>query len=183
MKGLLSILFFIFYAEISAQENQYEQMKRELNENSLPLVNMIVDVSLLNNSKFVSGEIEISDWFRRTDPNADVVRFFCKYRIRGGTASVFDKKSFAVKLYNENEDELDANIFGIREDNSWILDAMAIDRIRMRNRICFDVWNEMSQTPLGNSRPRPFFLSTALRMSPMTRAATPRQASIMSGQV
>ena len=147
MKGLLSILFFIFYAEISAQENQYEQMKRELNENSLPLVNMIVDVSLLNNSKFVSGEIEISDWFRRTDPNADVVRFFCKYRIRGGTASEFDKKSFAVKLYNENEDELDANIFGIREDNSWILDAMAIDRIRMRNRICFDVWNEMSQTP------------------------------------
>jgi len=147
MKGLLSILFFIFYAEISAQENQYEQMKRELNENSLPLVNMIVDVSLLNNSKFVSGEIEISDWFRRTDPNADVVRFFCKYRIRGGTASGFDKKSFAVKLYNENEDELDANIFGIREDNSWILDAMAIDRIRMRNRICFDVWNEMSQTP------------------------------------
>ena len=117
MKGLLSILFFIFYAEISAQENHYEQMKRELNENSLPLVNMIVDVSLLNNSKFVSGEIEISDWFRRTDPNADVVRFFCKYRIRGGTASGFDKKSFAVKLYNENEDELDANIFGIKHFN------------------------------------------------------------------
>jgi hypothetical protein len=137
----------MFCVGIPAQESQYEQMKAMLNENSLPLVNMIVDVSSLNKSKYVSGEIEISDWLRRTDPNADVVKFCCKYRIRGGTASWYDKKSFAVKLYNENEEDLDANIFGIREENSWILDAMAIDRIRMRNRICFDVWNEMSQTP------------------------------------
>ena len=103
MKGLLSILFIAFCAEISAQESQYELMKRELNENSLPLVNLTVNVSSLSGSKYVSGEIEISDYLRRTDPNTDVVRFSCKYRIRGGTASTFDKKSFAVKLYDENE--------------------------------------------------------------------------------
>jgi len=147
MKELLSILVIAFCAEISAQESQYELMKRELNENSLPLVNLTVNVSSLSGSKYVSGEIEISDYLRRTDPNTDVVRFSCKYRIRGGTASTFDKKSFAVKLYDENDEDLDANILGIREENSWILDAMAVDRIRMRNRICFDIWNEMSQTP------------------------------------
>jgi hypothetical protein len=41
---------------------------------------------------------------------------------------------------------LNADIFGIRKENSWILDAMAIDRTRMRNRVCFDVWNSMSRT-------------------------------------
>ena len=32
----------------------------------------------------------------------------------------------------------------IREDDKWILDAMGIDPSRMRNRICFDVWNDIS---------------------------------------
>lgn len=35
----------------------------------------------------------------------------------------------------------------------------------------------------GSSSPSPFLLSTTLRNRPMTRAATPRQASIMSGAV
>lgn len=59
----------------------------------------------------------------------------------------YDKKSLAVRLVDGRGDDLDANVLGIREENSWILDAMAIDRIRMRNRICFDIWNSMSSTP------------------------------------
>jgi len=122
-------------------------MKRAMNENSIPLVNMIVDLAKVNRTEYVPGEIEIADYQRRTTPSSVTVKYQCKYRIRGVTSSAFDKKSFAVKLYDENGEDLDANIFGIREENSWILDAMAVDRIRMRNRICFDVWNDLSQTP------------------------------------
>jgi len=35
----------------------------------------------------------------------------------------------------------------MRQASSWILDAMAIDRIKMRNRVCFDLWNEFSSLP------------------------------------
>lgn len=57
------------------------------------------------------------------------------------------KKSFAVKLYDDNWKNLDHSLLEIRETNKWILDAMAIDRIRMRNRVCFDIWNQYSGTP------------------------------------
>ncbi|MBQ8657113.1 MAG: CotH kinase family protein [Prevotella sp.] len=76
-----------------------------------------------------------------------VVSYACKVRYRGASSLAYDKKSFAVKLLDADGNDLDANIFGIREENSWILDAMAIDRIRMRNRVCFDLWNEVSKTP------------------------------------
>ena len=122
-------------------------MKSQLNENSLPLVNLTVDISSVNRNDYVQGEIEITDNLRRTDPATETVRYKCKLRYRGASASSYDKKSFAVKLYDESGEDLDANIFGIREENNWILDAMAIDRTRMRNRVCFDVWNDMSQTP------------------------------------
>lgn len=139
---LLCVFFFCTLC-LHAQEGLYEQMKAELNEQSLPLVNMTVDVTALNETDFVPGEIEITDYYRRTDPESETVRYPCKYRIRGGISTAYEKKSFAVKLYDDSGKDLDANIFGIREENSWILDAMANDRIRMRNRVCFDLWNEM----------------------------------------
>ena len=146
MRFILLLLFVFVNLAVCAQESQYEQMKRTMDENSLPLVNMIVDIAAVNKVEFVSGEIEIADYQRRTDPTSDTVRYSCKYKIRGGTSAGYDKKSFAVKLYDEEGKDLNADIFGIRKENSWILDAMAIDRTRMRNRVCFDVWNSMSRT-------------------------------------
>ena len=148
MKQLsLLVVIFLYCAGITAQGNQYELMKKELDEKSLPLVNLVVDIGKVNKITYVAGEIEIADYQRRTDSAAQTVRFHCKYKIRGKTASTFDKKSFAVKIYDELGEDLDANIFGIRKENNWILDAMAVDRTRMRNRVCFDVWNDMSRTP------------------------------------
>ena len=122
-------------------------MKELLSEKSLPLVNLTADISKVSRTDYVQGEIEITDYLRRTDSESETVRYQCKLRYRGGSATRYDKKSFAVKLYDDAGEDLDANIFGIREENSWILDAMAIDRMRMRNRVCFDVWNDMSHTP------------------------------------
>ena len=148
MRLLFSLLLLILpNLVLSARASQYEEMKRMMNEASLPLVNMVVDVASVSRSAFVPGEIEISDYQRRTSSGVTTVKYLCQYRIRGGSAAYYAKKSFAVKLCDERGDDLNANLFGIREENSWILDAMAIDRTRMRNRVCFDVWNELSRTP------------------------------------
>lgn len=71
----------------------------------------------------------------------------CLLRYRGASTYPYLKKSFAVKLIDETGGDLDADLFGIRKENSWILNSMVVDRIRMRDRICFDLWNAISQTP------------------------------------
>ena len=147
MRTILILLLSLCSVTIAAQESQYEQMKQFLDEHSLPLVNMIVDIGKVNKHTFVAGEIEIADFHRRTDPSSLTVRYDCKYRIRGGFTTKMAKKSFAVKLFDENGGDLEVNVLGIRAENSWILNAMSIDRTRMRDRVCFDVWNEMSHTP------------------------------------
>ena len=126
---------------VFAQNPAFEQMRKNLNPSSLPLVNLTVNLSLMNNKDFLDGEIEIADYQRRTEPASQTVHYKCKLRYRGASALKYDKKSFAVKLFDENGEDFDAEIFGIRNENDWILDAMAIDRIRMRNRVCFDLWN------------------------------------------
>ena len=148
MRKLFSLISFLSLAFLPApaQESAFSCLRDGLEAGSLPLVNIVTEATLSNDS-YVSGVIEISDYQKRTDPGSRDVRYNCQVKYRGASAMAFDKKSLAVKLVDARGDDLDANVLGIREENSWILDAMAVDRIRMRNRLCFDVWNCMSSTP------------------------------------
>ena len=127
------------------QTTEYEQMKQELSPCSLPLINLTVDTTQVGAQTYAPAFIEIAD------PKGESFCGRCKVRYRGSSALAYAKKSFSVKLVDEAGEKLDANLFGIRLDNSWILDAMAIDRIRMRNRICFDIWNSINRTPYPTS--------------------------------
>lgn len=68
-------------------------------------------------------------------------------RYRGASAQGYQKKSFALKIKDENWQSLNKSYFGFRDDNYWILDAMAVDRSRMRNRVATDLWNDFSTAP------------------------------------
>ncbi len=62
---------------------------------------------------------------------------------RGGTTNKPDrhKRNYKVKL------EADTTLMGMRNDDSWILDAGQPDVFRVRNRIAFDLWNDMAPKP------------------------------------
>ena len=133
---------------VAEKENvSFEVMKQEINEKSLPLVNINVNIESVTKADYTQATIEIVDLQKRTDGENVSTTMPCKVKYRGASSLAYDKKSFAVKLLDEKGKSLDATILGIRKDDAWILDAMAVDRIRMRNRLNFDIWNVMSQTP------------------------------------
>lgn len=68
-------------------------------------------------------------------------------RYRGASTLIYDKKNYAVKLTDANGEDMDASLLGMRSDNSWILDAMAVDMARMRNRVSTDLWLALSTRP------------------------------------
>lgn len=151
MRNLIYALFTLLAVNttctaMAQQGSDFDRLKAEANENSLPLVNLTTDIDAVTKEEEIDGTIEIFDTKARTN-GQEYFKTGCRVKYRGSSSLSYDKKSFAIKPTDESGDKTDVNIFGIREDDSWILDAMAIDRIRMRNRLCFDLWNEMSQTP------------------------------------
>jgi spore coat protein CotH len=79
------------------------------------------------------------------DPTDSVpLAFDIDVRWRGATTLARPKKSYAVKLKDAKGEKLNHSFLGLRSDNSWILDAMSIDKARMRNRISTDLWNDFS---------------------------------------
>ncbi len=98
----------------------------------------------------VPAKIEIFDAERHP---GQPQRYDCLTHYRGSYSLNFEKKSLAVDLVDPSTgDDEKANLFGIRNTDAWILDAMTADVSRMRNRLCFDLWNTVSVCPWNGQR-------------------------------
>lgn len=113
----------------------------ELTFTFLPIVEFTG--SGFNRYEYAPGTIRVTD----PDTEGEDALYQAKFRYRGATASGLNKKAYAVKLTDAAGESLDASFFGLRDDNNWILDAMAIDPGRMRNRVSTDLWNDFSIPP------------------------------------
>lgn len=142
-----NLVFYIFaLLSIGASAATFDEIKNQSGEKSIPLINITVDIDKVNKPEYTECEIEIFDKQSRTN-NSETVSLKAKIKYRGSSSMQYEKKSFTFKLLDETGEDLDMNMFGLREHDKWILDAMAIDRIRMRNRLCFDIWNDYSKLP------------------------------------
>lgn len=115
-----------------------------------PIVQLYVAESKVNSFNFTLGKIVVND--PSSPAQSDTLDVNCRYR--GGSTLRQSKKSFALKLLHRvtnsatvQYENLDKSFLEMREDNSWILDAMVMDPIRLRNRVSTDLWNDFSVKP------------------------------------
>lgn len=118
----------------------WDEAVGSLTPQSLPQIHLESDADSTSFEYFIDGNITIVEY------GSEPVAHKCLIRRRGKTALFLPKKSYSVKLVDDEGEDVDDNLLGLRNDNTWILDAMAIDHLRMRNRVLFDIWNEYSHT-------------------------------------
>lgn len=109
----------------------------------LPLLRITFPDKIVKNMPYSDGTMSL------TDTDGSVVELKAQFKTRGATAQNYlMKPALNMKLRSEDyAEEVDTALLGIRTTSSYILDAMAIDRICMRNRVCMDVWNDYSRLP------------------------------------
>lgn len=77
----------------------------------------------------------------------DTLELTMKIRHRGSSSAKYTKQSYAIKLQDQKGKKYETSFLGMRKDNYWIMDAMAVDKARMRNRASMDLWLEMAHQP------------------------------------
>jgi hypothetical protein len=80
----------------------------------------------------------------------------CTIKLRGATSRYNPKRPYGLKMKDSNGKNTDIPVMGMRGDQSWILDAMYIDKSRMANRLCTDLWNSYNNVPYITSEPDAF---------------------------
>ncbi len=123
---------------------------------SLPIVTIYTSEAIKDDPK-VDCNFAIFDPKKRTDAEEKNLEYFeskAGIEYRGAGAMRYPKKPYNFKLYDSAGEKREAEILNIRNDNSWILDAMYLDMARMRNRVCFDLWNTFNKPYYVNEKPK-----------------------------
>ena len=109
----------------------------------MPVLRISFEGEVTRDMDYLNGAMQL------TDTDGSVVELPARFRTRGATAkSYLMKPALNMKLCTADyAEEADSSLLGLRSCSSLILDAMAIDRICMRNRVSFDIWNDFSRLP------------------------------------
>ncbi len=69
---------------------------------------------------------------------------FAGIETRGRSASFRPKPSFGLEIRQDSTGlSKDISLLGMRSDDDWILDALYIDKARMRNKVSMDLWRDI----------------------------------------
>lgn len=90
-KAVLAILMALFLSSnIMASETDFTQIKNSLNEKSLPLVNISVEIGKVSKDDYTEGQIEIVSY--QENDNIQEETFLCKVKYRGASSLGYEKK-------------------------------------------------------------------------------------------
>lgn len=115
----------------------------ETGTTKMPVMKITVDGKIAKDMEYTNGTMQL------TDEDGNIVEMKAQFRTRGATArNYMMKPSLNMKLRTDDYSaSQDSALLGLRSISKWILDAMAIDRICMRNRVAMEIWNDYSKLP------------------------------------
>lgn len=115
-------------------DKYYFETKLQLT--NLPIINITVEEKITTNPsnsifKYINSEEELINNI--------------KIHVRGSSSMYFDKQSYKIQMYNKNyTDEKNINLNNFYNGNAFILDSVYRDPSKIRNIICTQVWNDIS---------------------------------------
>lgn len=106
----------------------------------LPMIDLTTDVGMWQEN------MEGTAVFYGTDFTTNGVKESAyNAHIRGNTSRMYPKKGYKINLVKNTASGTTVNnkqaLFGMREDDDWILYAMYNDESKIRDRLCIDIWN------------------------------------------
>ena len=104
----------------------------------------VVELNGTFNDAYSVGSVIVSE-----PDSAYAEPLMAKVKWRGGATNQDGKhkRNYHIKFINEDSTKENHRFFGLRNDNSWLLDAGQMDFLRVRNRVSTDLWLDMARRP------------------------------------
>ena len=125
---------------LSVTNDKGKKLTGKLTFTSLPIVKMYGRFS----DNYSDGSISVNE---NDKPSTGLLNMKAKWRGGITNGSGKHKRNYHVKLKDADGNKLEQKFFGLRNDNSWILEACQVDMSRIRNRVLTDLWNDFSTPP------------------------------------
>ena len=98
----------------------------------------------IHSERKIRDEPKVLCWMELMDTDGEVYEGYAGIEIRGRTSANYEKKSYGLELWkNWYGDDISLPLLDMRDGEDWILDAMYVDPLRMRNKVSFELWEKM----------------------------------------
>ena len=117
--------------------------KTQIKFSNIPIVNIITDHQFVK--EYQGMKLEIFSQNTNDKEKMLLVETDTQLKVRGGTSTVFPKKQYKISLTHSDENEKNKmSLLGMDADEDYILDAMWNDYSKLRTKLSFEIWNQMS---------------------------------------
>ena len=91
------------------------------------------------------GDAPVSGTLRYVEPGSpNAVQTPVTLRLRGNTSRRFPKKCFRLELADGAGQKRDLPLCGLRADDDWVLNALYSDTSKLREALCYWLWDEIN---------------------------------------
>lgn len=123
---------------------------------NFPIIQINTNGILIQDEPKQAVELLLYDpYFTEHNLTEKVFKSIVGIETRGGSSQANAKRSYAIELWsNENGDsKIDFPLLGMRNDDDWILDALFIDKSKVRNRVSTDIWRDLYSLYYSDDEP------------------------------
>ena len=146
--------FYLLYIE---NDNDYKKIYT-ISDFKIKLVdkenNHLIHLVLYNNKYYKEVDLELTNIpvISVDDENElnlygfdnDIVGLKCEYSVRGDSSQSSEKKSYKLEIKNQRNEKIDLSLLNMSANNTWVLNPIYFDNTYMREKISFDIWNNLS---------------------------------------
>jgi spore coat protein H len=110
----------------------------------IPVIQMITIDQILNEPKTLASMIVHYPTVGKTSQ-----KNWIGIEQRGASSLSYAKKSYGLTIYasKNTETAIEQSFFSFRSNEDWILDAMYVDKSRLRNKTSFEIWESLGVNP------------------------------------
>ena len=65
--------------------------------------------------------------------------------IRGASSQMFDKKSYGLETWDDNNEDINVSLLGMPEEEDWVLHGPYSDKSLMRNKLIYDLSTDLGR--------------------------------------
>ena len=110
----------------------------------LPVIDISSQGAIVNQQKEIAGHAVFYD---TNFSSQGIVSSAYNGHVRGNMSTLFPKKGYKLNLTRQKADGTVENnklaLFGMREDDDWILSALYNDESKLREALCIEMWDEL----------------------------------------
>ncbi len=133
---------YAFEVWLVGEESYY---KLNLVISGAPIISLYTnDKEKLMNGEEVQGEVSVFNPSVGTDCY-EINQSYVMYRIKGSSSRAHEKKGYALKLLDYKGKKLDVSLLGMRADNSWKLNALYTDDLKIREKTALQIWEQFCE--------------------------------------